>query len=206
MTEQTGQHARESRRVVLLMGMSLDGFGAGGWTPSRARPEDEGEMFDEVWRQLETVDTFLFGRVSFEIWQRAWPPLATDSKSSAFEQRFSRYVDDIQKVVYSRTLESVSWRNARLVTGSIAEDIARMKRTPGRDMIIAGGSRIAAAFGGLGLIDEYHLWLHPTILGHGEPLLGKVKERKDLRLIEAKPFRSGAVALHLVPRSELGHS
>ena len=200
MTEQTGRHARASRRVVLLMGMSLDGVGAGGWTPSHARPEDEGEMFDEVWRQLETVDTFLFGRVSFEIWQRAWPPLASDSNSSAFEQRFSRYVDDIQKVVYSRTLESVSWRNARLVTGSIAEDVARMKRTPGRDMIIAGGSRIAAAFGELGLIDEYRLWLHPAILGHGEPLLGKVKERKDLRLIEAKPFRSGAVVLHLVPR------
>ena len=200
MTEQTRQYSEGSRRVVLLMGMSLDGFGADGWTPSNARPEDYGEMHDDVWRQLETVDTFVFGRVTFEVWQRAWPPLATDPKSSAFDQRFSRYINDIQKVVYSRTLASVSWRNARLVTGSIAEDVARMKETAGRDMVIAGGSRIAAAFGELGLIDEYRLWVHPNILGHGVPLLGKLTERKELKLLDAKTFRSGVVSLHLVPR------
>jgi dihydrofolate reductase len=186
------------------MGMSLDGFGAAGWTPHGTRPEDTDEMFAEVWRQLETVDTFLFGRVSFELWQRAWPPLAASPQSSAFDQRFSRYVDDIHKVVYSRTLGSVSWRNSRLVTGSIAEDVARMKQTPGRDMVIAGGSRIAAAFGELGLIDEYRLWLHPTILGQGEPLLGRRKDRMELRLIEAKPFRSGVVSLHLARRERAG--
>lgn len=200
MTEQTRQYREGSRRVVLLMGMSLDGFGAEGWTPSSARPEDYGEMFDEVWRELETVDTFVFGRVTFEVWQRAWAPLATDPKASAFEQRFSRYINDIQKVVYSRTLDSVSWRNALLVAGSIAEDVARMKQTAGRDMVIAGGSRIAAAFGELGLIDEYRLWVHPKILGHGVPLLGKLTERKELRLLDAKTFRSGVVSLHLVPR------
>jgi dihydrofolate reductase len=90
------------------------------------------------------------------------------------------------------------------VTGSIAEDVAHMKQTPGRDMVIAGGSRIAAAFGELGLIDEYRLWLHPTILGQGEPLLGRLKDRMELRLIEAKPFRAGVVSLHLARRERAG--
>jgi dihydrofolate reductase len=200
MSEQTRRDADGTRRVILLMGMSLDGFGAEGWTPHNARPEDQGEMLDEVWRQLESVDTFLFGRVSFEIWERAWPPLATKPESSDFTKRFARYVDDIQKVVYSHSLTSVSWRNARLVTGSIAEDVTQMKRSPGRDMVIAGGSLLAQAFGELGLIDEYRPWLHPKIMGHGTQLLGRLGQRRELELLESKAFRSGAVTLHLTPR------
>ena len=197
MTQQTGREGDGTRRVVLLMGMTLDGFNAGGWTPRAARSEDSAEMFDEVWRQLETVDTFLMGRVSFELWQRHWPALATNPASSDFEKQFSRYVDDIQKVVYSHSLTSASWRNSRLATGSLADDVARMKQAPGRDMIIAGGGRIAAAFGEAGLIDEYRLWLHPVIAGHGEPLLGKLERHQELKLLEAKTFRSGGITLRL---------
>lgn len=200
MTEQARPYGERPRHTILLMGMSLDGFGAEGWTPANTRPDDRGEMLDEIWRQLETVDTFLFGRVGFEVWQRAWSALAADPKRSAFEQRFSRYITDVQKVVYSRTLESVSWHNSRLATGSIAEDVARLKQTPGGDMVIPGGAHIASSFGELGLIDEYRLWVHPKILGHGVPALGKLEQRKELRLLEAKTFHSGVISLHLVPR------
>lgn len=201
MAKRTQQHDESTRRVVLLMGMSLDGFGAGGWTPSAERPADRDEMLDEVWRQLEGVDTFVLGRVSFELWHRHWPQFATDPGSGAFERKFGQYIDGIQKVVYSRTLDSVSWRNSRLVTGPIAEDVARMKQRSGGDIVIAGGSRIAAAFSELGLIDEYRLWIHPAIYGRGEQLLGKLTQRRELETIDAKTFRSGCVSLRLVPRA-----
>lgn len=200
MTEHTGRAGDGTRRVILLIGMTLDGYNAGGWTPRATRAEDKTEMFDEVWRQLENVDTFLLGRVTFELWQRHWPLLGTAPSSSVFEKKFSAYIDGIQKVVYSHTLDSVSWHNSRLVTGSIAEDVARMKQTPGGDMVIAGGARIAAAFGAADLIDEYRLWLHPEIRGHGDPVLAKLQQRKELELLDAKTFRSGAVSLRLSER------
>jgi dihydrofolate reductase len=190
------------RKVILLMGMSLDGFGAGGWTPPVNRALEAEDINDELRRQLAPIDTFLFGRVSFELWEKAWPPLAQDPRSSTFTKEFSRLTDGMKKVVYSSTLKSVTWQNSRLVQGSIADDVAEMKRAEGGNLAIVGGPRIARAFGELGLIDEYRLWIHPTILGSGTPLLGNPGGVRDLDIIEAKTFGAGGLCLHLRPSGQ----
>lgn len=200
MTTQTTPDSHADRKVVLLMGMSLDGFGAGGWTPPVTWGKDIEDMHDEVRRQLASVDTFLFGRVCFELWEKVWPPLAQDPRSSAFEKEFSRLTDRVDKVVYSKTLKSVDWQKSRLASGSIADDVAQMKRSTGRDMAIVGGPRIARAFGEAGLIDEYRVWIHPTIAGTGTPLLGAPAQGRDLDTIDVKTFGAGGVCVHLRPK------
>jgi len=200
MPEQTKVGAPATRHVILLMGMGLDGYGAEGWLPPVTRGKDVEEVHDEVRRQLASVDTFLFGRVSFELWQDVWPALANDPRSSAFEKEFSRLNERMQKVVYSHTLKSVTWDNSRLARGSLAEDVANMKRTPGGDLAIVGGPRIARAFGELGLIDEYRLWIHPTIIGSGTLLLGGQGKPRDLDIIDEKTFGAAGLSLHLRPK------
>lgn len=199
MTMQTTPDTRSERKVVLLMGMSLDGFGAGGWTPPVTWGKDIEDIHDEVRRQLASIDTFLFGRTCFELWEKVWPSMAQDPRSSAFEKEFSRLTDRLDKVVYSKTIKSVGWQNSRLVSGSIADDVAHMKRSMGGDMAIVGGPSIARAFGELGLIDEYRVWIHPTIAGKGTPLLGAPAQRRDLDIIEVKAFGAGGACIYLRP-------
>lgn len=80
------------------------------------------EIHEEMRRQLASIGTFLFGRACFELWEKVWPPLAQDPASSSFEREFSGLVERIQKVVYSKTLQSVSWHNSRLAKESLAEE------------------------------------------------------------------------------------
>jgi dihydrofolate reductase len=200
MPDKTKVDAFATRKVILLMGMGLDGYGAGGWTPPVTWGQDVAEIHDEVRRQLASIDTFLFGRVCFELWQEVWPAQAENPRSSSFEKEFSRLTDRMQKVVYSRTVKSVTWQNSRLASGSLADDVAGMKREPGGDLAIVGGPRIAREFGELGLIDEYRLWIHPTIMGSGTPLLGNQGKPRELDVIDAKAFGTGGLCLHLRPR------
>lgn len=188
------------RRVVLLMGMSLDGFGAWGWSPPAASTPDRDAIHDEIRRQLAPIDTFLLGRACYQLWETFWPSVAHSATSSPFEKEFSHLADEMQKVVYSKTLTTAAWRNTRLVNGSLTDDVARMKRTPGRNLAIVGGPTIARAFGNLGLIDEYRLWAHPTLLGTGTPLLGSDGRRRDLELLDVRSFGSAGCCFHLRPR------
>lgn len=200
MSTETTHDAHGARKVVLLMGMTLDGYGAEGWIPPVTWGKNSDDVHDELRRQLASIDTFLFGRESFVLWEKVWPAVADDPRSTTFEKEFSRKTDAIQKVVYSKTLKSVRWHNSRLVTGAIADDVAQMKRTHGRDMAIVGGPRIAQAFGELGLIDEYRLWIHPRIAGSGTPLLGTTGTPRELEIVDVNTFGSGGFSLHLRPK------
>ena len=184
------------RKVVLQMGMGLNGIGSEGWAPSVEGSTDFQDLYDDMWNYLKSVDTYLLGRKCYQLWERVWPPLAKDPSSSGLEKKFSRFTDQIQKVVFSKTLKSVSWANSTLVTGDLSEEIARMRARKGKDMAIVGGPGIAQTFTRLGLIDEYRLWLHPTILGYGTSLLGVPPESRSLDLVESRRYRSGVIGLH----------
>ncbi|MGH3378193.1 MAG: dihydrofolate reductase family protein, partial [Actinoallomurus sp.] len=97
------------------------------------------------------------------------------------------------KVVFSRTLEKAEW-NTR-VTGDVAGEVAELKSRPGKDLLLTGGSGLAATLTGLGQIDEYHLVVHPVVLGGGKPVFAKPAERLGLRLMDARTFDSATVIL-----------
>lgn len=190
------------RKVILLMGMGLDGVSARGWSPPIADEAAASEVHEDMWEELKSVDTFIFGRVNYELWKKVWPTLATSPSSSEFEKRFSRFTDSVKKVVFSTTLKSVDWpspADISLVAGDIAKEIGRLKQQSGRNLAIVGGPNIAQTFTKLNLIDEYHLYVHPTILGEGTTLLGGLRGPRQLQLVNAKVFKAGVLGLRLRP-------
>ena len=96
-------------------------------------------------------------------------------------------------IVFSTTLEKVDW-NSRLVRGNIAEEVAKLRLQPGKEMSV-GGPTLASSFMRLGLIDEYRLVVHPVVLGGGTPFFPELDEKIGLQLVETRTFGSGAVYL-----------
>ncbi|MCZ7395546.1 MAG: dihydrofolate reductase family protein, partial [Candidatus Methanoperedens sp.] len=180
------------RKVIVSMMVSLDGFFAG---PSG---EIDWHIVDEEFNQyaidlLNTVDTILFGRVTYQLFESYWPAAATNLSTSKSDLEISHKINNITKIVFSKTLEKVEWKNARLVKEVIQEEIAKMKQQPGKDMVIFGSGSIVSTFTQLGLIDEYRIIVNPVVLGHGKPLFKDIKDRINLKLLKTKTFSSGNV-------------
>lgn len=180
------------RKIILLMGMSVDAYDAGGWVPEddARRPEVQ----DEIWNQLAPVDAFIMGRVSHQAWFDFWP--AQRDSESQFDATFARFADHVEKFVVSNTLTESEWKNSRVISGDLRAEITEVKQRPGKDIAIVGGAETARTIGNLQLIDEYRLWVRPIILGKGTTLFGAVSKPAGVTLIEAKPFASGLLALH----------
>ena len=167
------------RNVVLWVGMSLDGFTSGvneqlDWlVPHATRPESE-----PIFRRLrERCDTVLLGRVNYEGFHGYWPQVKDDPKASRMDVDISRWLDDVPKVVFSRTLREVTWKNARLARGGAAEEVAGLKRGPGKDIIIQNSTRLAQSLLAAGLVDELQLIVAPVVLGVGRSLFSGLPQR-----------------------------
>ena len=111
------------------------------------------------------------------------------------------------KLVFSTTLENAEWQNSRVVPvkkdADIAEEVAKLKTQPGKNLVLWGGVRIAQTFAQLGLIDEYWLLIQPKVLGSGQPLFNDIKDRINLKLVSAQPHHTvGAVAVRYQPVRE----
>jgi dihydrofolate reductase len=109
-------------------------------------------------------------------------------------------MNEIPKVVFSKTLQSAEWADSQIARGDLAEEIARLKREPGADLIAHGGATFAQALARLGLVDEYRLVIHPTALGNGLALFNDLPAPLHLELIEAHRYRTGAVGHIYRPR------
>lgn len=104
-------------------------------------------------------------------------------------------MNSIPKIVFSKTLKKADWGPATLIRENVAQEIARMKREPGKDLVLFAGAGIASTFMNLDLIDEYRLLVHPIVLGKGISLYKDVKEEHTLKLTRTKTFSSGVVLL-----------
>lgn len=108
------------------------------------------------------------------------------------------WVENIQKIVFSTTLEKVEWKNTRLIKSNIEEEILKLKNQSGKNMMIFGSPRLTHSLLQLGLIDEFVLNINPIILGNGIQLYKDIKNRIDLKLISSTTFKCGVVGLHLI--------
>jgi dihydrofolate reductase len=177
------------RKLIYSMGVSLDGFIAGpdgeiDWSA----PDEELHRFHN--QQTRELGAHLCGRRLYEemtYWETADEnPSATD-----YELEFARIWKDMPKIVFSKTLEKVEG-NARLVRDGVAEEVAKLKQQPGKDLAV-GGAGLASAFMKLGLIDEYRLFVSPVVLGGGTPYFQALDERINLELVETQTFGSRVV-------------
>ena len=109
----------------------------------------------------------------------------------SYELEFARIWKALPKVVFSKTLEKVAG-NARLVRDDVAEEVAKLKEQPGKDLAV-GGAGLASTLMKAGLIDEYRLFVSPVVLGGGTPYFPALDERIDLELVETQTFGSRVV-------------
>jgi dihydrofolate reductase len=156
-----------------------------------ATPDDD--LFQNAIENINRADALLFGRVTYEMMESYWRPLATESTET-----FARTIDAAKKYVVSSTLERVDW-NAELVRGDLGTAVQQLKQEPGKGLMV-GGVTLPLALAELGLIDEYELVVHPRIAGHGPTLFAGLSKHVDLRLVSRVEFGSGAVAMRYVPR------
>jgi dihydrofolate reductase len=183
------------RKVVALMHVSLDGFTAGPNGELNWAMMDK-EMETYVENLLSTVDMALYGRVTYHMMESYWPTVPSNPSSTKHDLDHAHWVENVAKIVFSRTLEKVTWKNTRLVKDNIAEEIARLKHEPGGDMMTFGSPSIVHTLTQHGLIDEYRINVNPLVLGSGIPLFKDIKNRIPLKLIEAKTFHSGVVGFN----------
>ena len=181
------------RRVVLSFWLSLDGYSCDEGTElyqvMREMPDDEQQ--DEYFNgRLQQVGTHIMGRVTYDSWAEFWPK---------FDNPVARAMNDIPKVVFSRTLRSASWPETRVASGDTAAEIARLKAEPGGDIVAHGGLRFARSLIRLGLVDEYRLLVLPAAVGQGQPLFTDLDHPRTLRLLECRSFSSGLLELAYSP-------
>ncbi len=163
-------NAAQTRSVISLMHVSLDGFVAGPNGELEWARVDE-EMYADVAAGLARVDTALYGRVTYQMMESYWPGVPADPASTDHERRHAHWYENAQKIVFSRTLEGVSGPNRQVVKDrDIAAAVVDLKRQPGGEMMIFGSPSIVHALAREGLIDEYRIHINPIILGSGTPL------------------------------------
>jgi len=180
------------REVIASPFVTLDGFMAGpqgeiDWN----EPYFDEEMARYVGEQFASVDTLLFGRGTYQLFVQYWPTQGVKD-----DPAFAEKMNTLPKIVFSTTLATVTWNNARLVKDNVAGEIQSLKRQAGKNIVIDGSPGLIHSLTRLGLIDEYRLRVHPVVLGSGVPLFKGLKERMPLQLIESQTFHSGVVILH----------
>ena len=177
------------RKVIYSMGVSLDGFIAGpdgeiDWSA----PDEELHRFHN--QQTQEIGAHLCGRRLYET-MVYWETADENPSATEFELEFAGIWQRLPKIVFSKTLEKVEG-NARLVRGGVAEEVAKLKGQPGKDLAV-GGAGLASTLVKLGLIDEYRLFVSPVLLGGGTPYFPALEERIDLKLVETQTFGSRVV-------------
>ncbi len=143
--------------------------------------------------QLSAADALLLGRKTYQGFSAAWPSMTDD-------EGFANRMNSLPKFVVSTTLEEAEW-NASLIKANVAEEVSKLKRQSGQDILIYGSSDLAHTLRQEGLIDEYRLWVHPVVLGGGRRLFQDRGAATPMRLVEAKTFRSGVVVLVYQPEN-----
>jgi len=179
------------RNVIFAINMTLDG--CVDHTKGFA-DEETHEYFTNLTRE---GDVQIFGRKTYQLMVPYWTDLAKSQSETKSENEFALAFDSIQKIVFSRTLDSVEDKNTRIVRTNLRDEILKLKQEPGKNILV-GGVDIPSQLIELGLVDEYHFVVGPILAGEGRRLLDGVNlpEKLQLRLVESKTFKSGCVALH----------
>ena len=183
------------RKLIAAINMTLDGF-----CDHTAVIADD-ELHQHYNELLSNADTILFGKITYQLMESYWPLVVKNPTGNKPEDEFALLIDNISKIVFSRTLKNVEWKNTELKKEFIKEEVLELKqsRKGGSKNILVGSPSLITALTKLDLIDEYQLCVHPIILGSGLPLFKNVKDRVDLKLLKTKTFGCGAVALYYEP-------
>jgi len=180
------------RKLIAAINMTLDGF-----CDHTAGSEDD-ELHEHYSELLNSGGAIIYGRITYQLMESYWPTVVKNPTGNKPTDDFAVRIENIPKIVFSRTLDNVKWKNAKLAKGDVKEEVLNLKRQPGRDIFVGSPSMIVNLMK-LDLIDEYQLCVHPVIAGGGLPLFKEINERAVFRLLKTKPFSSGAIVLYYEP-------
>jgi dihydrofolate reductase len=154
-------------------------------------PDDD--VFRFWTRQLDAGGAMLWGRTVYEMMESYWPAVARDPKAKRLHREWARKLDAKDKFVLSTTRRDFTWANTHLVEGDLAGAVKALKKRTPRGLLL-GSPNLAKQLHGLGLIDEYLFVVHPIVAGRGPALFADWRA-SPLKLVEAKRFKSGVMAL-----------
>ncbi len=178
------------KKIIVQEMLSVDGFFCGpngeiDWHNVDAEFNEMAAAF------LDTIDTLLFGRVTYELMASYWPTEA----ALRDDPRVASRMNALKKVYFSKGQEKKLWNNSTILNEINADDIQKMKEMPGKDIAIFGSGKIIEQLFPLGVIDEFRFIVNPVILGKGRTVFSTVEKTKKLTLIETKKFGNGNVLL-----------
>lgn len=180
------------RQLIAAMNMTLDGF-----CNHDAMIADD-EMHQHYNELLSNADTLIYGRITYQLMEDSWPSIVKNPTGNKPIDEFAVLIDNIQKIVYSHTLQKVDWKNSTLKKEIVKEEILQLKQQPGKNILVGSPSLIVALMQ-LDLIDEYQLNVMPIILGSGLTLFKNIRERINLTLLKTKTLGCGSVFLYYRP-------
>ncbi len=184
------------RKVILFNLITLDGFFEG---PNHSidwhNVDEEFNEFADA--QLKTIGAIFFGRNTYQGMASWWPtPMAMES-----DPVIAKTMNEISKYVFSTTLSpaQVTWQNTTLIKDNGAQEVAKLKQQPGKDLFIFGSSDLAVSLMQLDLVDEFRILVNPIILGSGKLLFNGIGEPYKLKLTNTRTFQNGNVLLTYLP-------
>jgi dihydrofolate reductase len=188
------------RKVILQEFVTLDGLAAGpndnvDFVPASTRGDRT--FGKDQMALIDTIDTILLGRVTYEMFAGYWP-----NGTEGDDKPFADKLNAIPKMVFSKTLGRAPWGKwdaATVVKNSAAAEVAKLKKQSGKDMVAWGSISLAQSLVNERLIDEYQLVICPVVLGAGRPLFRDKVDTLDVKLLKAKTYDLGTVSLKYAP-------
>jgi dihydrofolate reductase len=181
------------RKLIYAINLSIDGC----FDHTKLVPSEE--VF-EFWMQVaRDTGLFVYGRITYELMVPYWPDIAASHTESKMENDFADLFVATDKVVFSKTLEKVEDKKARLVRTGLKDEILRLKQEPGKDIFV-GGVDLPSQLIALGMVDEFWFVVAPVIAGGGKRLMEGIEllEGLALQLVDSTVFKSGHVLLRYV--------
>ncbi|GGB20753.1 dihydrofolate reductase family protein [Puia dinghuensis] len=185
------------RKLKLQVQMTADGFMAGpnGELDWMNMAMDEG-FISYVTELTDSSDTILMGRKLAEGFIPYWTNVVANADDP--QRPFGQKMVDKPKVVFSKTLSTSSWANTTVANGDLATEVKKLKEQKGKDIIVYGGSSFVSSLIKEGLIDEFHLFVNPVVLGNGMAIFRQLDATQKLKLVKATPLTTGSVILFYV--------
>ncbi len=160
------------------------------------------EFNDFASEQMRESDTILFGRRTYQLMESFWP----SKEGLEDDPVVANLMNETPKIVVSKSLKNVveteEWKNVRLINESVEEEIRKLKKEKGGDIMLLGSSNLCVSLLEWGLLDEMRLMINPVVIGKGTPLFHGLKNKVDLQLTKSRNFASGNVLLTYTPEVE----
>ena len=178
------------RKVVAGLAITLDGVVEAPSQRNWMRYNDE--MGEVIGAGIAQADAILLGRRTYLEFAALWPGLGSEVPMADF-------MNNTPKFIVSSTLHTLEWANSILVTGDLAEEVAKLKAQPGKNIQVPGSPRLVRSLLRAGLLDELALMVHPIVLGSGMRLFGEMTEQISLKLVDSRTLSTGVVSVTYQP-------